>query len=749
MTAASTPSTSVRQPEPQQDKNAAVATADLGPIDLKRAWLLGLPLALTVLLSAFLLFQVQPLMSKQILPWFGGSPSVWTTAMLFFQCLLFAGYAYAHVLARYLALRQQALLHVTLLLVAAALAWSILPDATLKPHGAQAPVAGILVLLLGCVGLPYFCLSTTGPLIQHWFGKAYPGRSPYRLYALSNVGSLLALLSFPFAFEPVLTLQAMAALWSWGFWLFAGMCAAVAWAMWGMQAMPSTKPAAEPAQSGTSGPGLWRRLVWIGLPALASLAFVATTDRVSHDIAPEPRLWITTLSLYLLTFIICFDHERWYRRGPVAIACLLAVLLLAASRDLPGWLGLDWDIGVTELRWSHFATMFLICLLCHGELVRAKPSEHRHLTDFYLCLSLGGACGGLFVALVATPLFNEYHEWPMCLAAALGLALRVLRPAGASQRSGWLLAGLGVALAGAVAWLVTPQLQGVAASDEYRDTYLSRQRNFYGTVSVKERIDLQDPAMSYRVFYSGQITHGIQLLQPAKRGLAVSYYGPESGVGLALDYAKGRHASLRVGIIGMGIAALANYARDTDSYDFYEINPQVVDVARTLFDNLARCRAVSQRVILGDARLQLEQDVNSQQYDVLVLDAFSGGSVPVHLLTQEAFATYRRHLKPDGIIAINITNGYLNLHPVVKRQAQALGMGYRFRFSASRPAQLIRKAHYALLTRDQEFLRRHPNAYRQFFDDHGRLLRREDPEIPGVPLWTDGFSSINAIEIRD
>jgi hypothetical protein len=720
------------------------------PPRARRAGLLGLPLALTVLLSAFLLFQVQPLMSKQILPWFGGSPSVWTTAMLFFQCLLFGGYAYAHVLASRLALRQQAVLHALLLVLAAVLAWSILPTATLKPQGQQMPVATILLLLLQCVGLPYFCLSTTGPLIQHWFGKAYPGRSPYRLYALSNLGSFLALLTFPYLFEPMLTLQAMAALWTWGFWLFALLCALVAWGMWRRVAtVPTAAATPEPAPVDAAGPGAWRRLVWIALPALASLAFVATTDRVSHDIAPEPRLWITTLSLYLLTFIICFDHERWYRRRPVALACLLAVLLLAASRDLAGWLGLDWDISATELRWTHFATMFLICLLCHGELVRAKPREHRHLTDFYLCMSLGGACGGLFVALVATPLFNEYHEWPLCLAAAIGLALAVLRPAAASRRSRGLLAGVGIVLASGVAVLVTPQLQRAPASAEYRDQYLYRQRNFYGTVSVKERIDLQDPAMSYRVFYSGQITHGIQFIQPDKRSMPVSYYAPASGVGLALEHAKRHKASLRVGIIGMGIASLANYARPTDSYDFYEINPQVADVARTLFDNLARCQAASQRVIMGDARLQLEQASDSLKYDVLVLDAFSGGSVPIHLLTQEAFAIYQRHLTPDGIIAINITNGYLNLHPVVKRQAEALGMGYRFRFSGSQPEQLIRKSHYALLTRDEAFLRQHANVYRQFRDDQGRLLRTEDPEIPGVPLWTDSFSSINAIEIRD
>lgn len=714
----------------------------------RRAALLGLPLALTVLLSAFLLFQVQPLMSKQILPWFGGSPSVWTTAMLFFQCLLFAGYAYAHLLARYLTLRRQALLHLLLLLLAAVLAWSILPAAAFKPQGQQAPVASILALLLWCVGLPYFCLSTTGPLIQHWFGKVYPGRSPYRLYALSNLGSLLALLSFPYWFEPKLTLQTMAALWSWGFWLFALLCAMVVREIWALQPDPRAAPRPEPAQAGTAGPGAWRRLAWIALPALASLTFVATTDRVSHDVAPEPRLWITTLSLYLLTFIICFDHERWYRRRPVAVACLLAVLLLGAGRDLAGWLGLDWDPGVTELRWSHFATMFLICLLCHGELVRAKPAEHRHLTDFYLCMSLGGACGGLFVALVATPLFNEYHEWPLCLVAALVLALLVLRPAAGARRTGWWLAGAGPLLAGGVALLVAPQLQGTSVSDEYRDQYLYGRRNFYGTVSVMERIHLQDPAMSYRVFYSGQILHGTQFTDPAKRGLPLSYYGPASGAGVALEYAKSRRTALRVGIVGMGIATLANYARDTDAYDFYEINPQVVEVARTLFDNLARCKA-SQRVILGDARLQLEQAADSLQYDVLVLDAFSGGSVPIHLLTREAFEIYRRHLKPDGIIAINITNGYVNLHPVVKRQAEAAGLGYRYRFSDSEPELRIRRSRYALLTRDPEFLHRHPDAYRQFFDDQGRLLRTENPELPGVPLWTDSFSSINAIEIRD
>jgi hypothetical protein len=724
-------------------------------------WAVGGLLALVVFSSAYLVFQVQPLMSKFVLPWFGGSPSVWTTAMLFFQCLLFGGYAYAHLVARFLSIRQQTLAHIGLLVVAAVLAASIVPGEHLKPQGLESPVWSILLLLGSCVGLPYFCLSTTGPLIQHWFAHAYPGRSPYRLYSLSNLGSLLALLSFPYVFEPLLELQDIARYWSVGFAVFSVLCVIAAVQIRRVPGLPAGAGVAHAATGEpAAAPGMLQRLAWVGLPALASLAFIATTDRVSHDIAPEPRLWIATLSLYLLTFIICFDHERWYRRRVVAGLCLAAILLLTASRDLPEMFGLEWDISATEVRWSHFFTMFLICLMCHGELVRAKPKSHKYLTEFYLWMSFGGACGGLFVALVATNCFNEYYEWPLCLVAAIGVGIGILasasadgvpkrgREGGAISRQLAYGAG-GLMLVGGVLFLLDPLQWRQHPSSEFTDAYLQRSRNFYGTVAVKERIYPADPAQNYRVFYSGQITHGVQFTLADKRTLPISYYAPESGVGETLDYAKAKHPSIDVGIIGLGIGTLANYARPADRYDLYEINPQVVGVANTLFDNVANSRAGVKNVIVGDARLKLEQTADAVKYDVLVLDAFSGGSVPIHLLTREAFAIYQRHLKPDGFIAINITNGYLNLYPVVKRQAEHLGLGIRYKFQGSDGERKVRKSYYAILTRDADYLARYPSAYRRHVDDAGRLPREEDPNIPDVPLWTDSFSSINPIEIRD
>jgi spermidine synthase len=723
---------------------------------------IGVVLALTIFVSAFLLFQVQPLISKFILPWFGGSPTVWTTAMLFFQCLLFGGYAYAHMVARFLSIKQQSLIHIVLVIIAAYLAAFIVPGDNLKPTGAENPIWQILLLLGSCIGIPYFCLSTTGPLIQHWFSHAYPGRSPYRLYSLSNVGSFLALLSFPYLFEPFFEIPQIGRYWTICFWIFGASCVIAAFQM--LRIHPSFYAGNNGATSEQSTqpdiPSRWQRVGWVALPALASLAFIATTDRVSHNIAPEPRLWITTLSLYLLTFIISFDHERWYHRRTIAVLCLLAVALLSGSEDVPAWVGLEWDFGVTEVRWSHFLTMFLICFMCHGELVRLRPKSSNYLTEFYLWMSLGGACGGLFVGLVATNFFNEFYEWSLCLLSAIALSTFILVSSitpklqrnhnnGAATIKQFLISTGGLLLSGFLCFGLDPFQWRQHSTPEYEEIYLHRGRNFYGTVAAKERIHRTDPSQSYRVFYSGQITHGIQFTQTDKRTLPVTYYSLESGVGETLEYAKLKYPKIRVAIVGLGIGTLATYAREPDHYDFYEINPEVVQVANQWFDNVSRCKANMKQTILGDARLKLEQASKDVQYDVIVLDAFSGGSLPIHLLTREAFAIYHSHLKPNGFIVINITNGYLNLYPVVKRQAEYLGMRFRNKFQPSDSSRLIRNNHYMIITEDSEYLSLFPSMNRRHFDDNGSLIREEDPNIPNVPIWTDHFSSINPIEISN
>ncbi len=362
-----------------------------------------LPFALTIFTSAFLLFQVQPLLSKQILPWFGGSPAVWTTAMLFFQSLLCLGYLYAHALASLPSRKTQARIHVVLLVLAALLASRVLPGTELRPESPDSPVFQVLLILGVSVGLPYFCLATTGPLVQHWFTSTAHSSSVFRLYALSNVGSFLALLSFPYVLEPWLEQQEMGRLWTAGFWVFALLCLPVALGAWQNKspagAAPSGTADGVPAKQGSMvsalKPSLAQRLSWVALPALASLVFIATTDQISHDVAPEPGLWVATLGLYLVTFILTFDHPRWYR--PKLFAFLTLVLLLASSglSDIPRWLGIEWDYGVNEVRWSHYALLFVVCMLCHGELYRRRPVDTRRLTEFYLCMSVGGGVRGL------------------------------------------------------------------------------------------------------------------------------------------------------------------------------------------------------------------------------------------------------------------------------------------------------------------------------------------------------------------
>jgi len=459
--------------------------------------------ALTIFTSAFLLFQVQPLISKQILPWFGGSPAVWTTAMLFFQSLLCLGYFYAHALASMSSRKTQARIHVVVLILAALLASRVLPGAELRPESPDSPVLQVLQILGLSVGLPYFCLATTGPLVQHWFTSTAHAQSVFRLYALSNVGSFLALLSFPYVLEPWLEQQQMGQLWTIGFWVFALLCLPVALGAW--QNKAETANATVNLGPKTKLP-IAQRLSWIALPALASLVFIAATDQISHDIAPEPRLWISTLGLYLVTFILTFDHPRWYRPRLFGGLALILLLLTAGMGDIPQWFGLEWDYGVNEVRWSHYALLFVVCMLCHGELYRRRPVDTRWLTEFYFCMSIGGAFGGLFVTLVATQWFDDYHEWLMALVIVALLATYVLFRTSLPRADGTgrlvRLGGVTTA-AGMVALLVVlqnPWSWREINKPDRSEILLAQERNFYGTVSVKERIFFEQPELNERVF---------------------------------------------------------------------------------------------------------------------------------------------------------------------------------------------------------------------------------------------------------
>lgn len=714
-----------------------------------RPWTL-VPFALTIFTSAFLLFQVQPLLSKQILPWFGGSPAVWTTAMLFFQILLCLGYLYAHGLARLPSRPLQARIHVALLVVSALLATRVLPGAEWRPATPDAPVMQVLLILGASVGLPYFCLATTGPLVQHWFTRTPHAHSVFRLYALSNVGSFLALLSFPYLLEPWLEQQQMGRLWTVGFWLFVLLCLPLAIGRWqapmAVQASP-TRPETLAEGSGAPAVGLVQRLSWVALPALASLVFIAATDQISHDVAPEPRLWITTLGLYLVTFILTFDHPRWYRPRVFALLTLLLILATAGISDIPAWFGLSWDYGVHELRWLHYGLLFVVCMLCHGELYRRRPQDPTRLTEFYLCMSVGGAFGGLFVTLVATQWFDDYHEWLMALVVAALLASRVLfrGPLPMSRFAAWGTVALSVAMVGLLVNLLNPWSWRDVRTAESTQVLLDQARNFYGTVTVTEHRYPGDPDRDERVFFSGSVTHGQQSLSPHLRHVPTTYYARDSGIGETLQWAMDRQPRLEVALIGLGAGTLANYAREADAYDFYEINPEAVRIAQRWFDNLSSCKARQQEIFLGDARLRMEQLPKNKRYDVIVLDAFTGGSVPIHLLTREAFGIYRDHLKPDGYLAINITNAYLNLYPVVKAQAQALGLSFRHKYQAFDETRNIRRNLHFIMTRDAAYLQAHPSVDREIRDEQGRLLGTDPQDLPGLRLWTDQFSSIAPI----
>lgn len=710
----------------------------------------GVCYALTIALSAFLLFQVQPLISKFILPWFGGSPSVWTTAMLFFQCALCGGYFYAFLLSRRCAPARQTWIHLALLAGAAWAAAYVIPGAELKPVGDEDPALRIIVLLSLSVGLAYFFLATTGPLIQHWYARAYPGRSAFRLYALSNAGSLFALLSFPYLFEPYFALQDIGRGWTLGFWAFAALCAASVLLNHVLPHQDLPEQDAAPASAGSAnpapadaGPSLAGRALWVLLPALASLAFITTTDHVSHNVAPEPRLWITTLGLYLLTFIVCFDHPRWYQRKFAAPLLVLALFLLSGRDELPGLLGLDLDYSLDQTRWAHFAVMFLICFVAHGELYRARPASARYLTEYYLLMSVGGACGGLFVSLVATHLFADYHEWPLMLLAALLLAGGVSwRVSAAGARRPAVVALVAGAAALVMYWEDPLSLRGQDKPGQ-ASTTLYQARNFYGTVTVADRRQAGAPESDMRIFYSGQVVHGVQFLSPDRKRANLTYYGEDSGAGQTLRYAASAKPALSVAVVGLGAGTLANYARTSDAYDFFEINPEVIKVANEFFDNLALCKAGTQRMYLGDARLKFETLPADRLYDVIVLDAFSGGSVPLHLLTREAFALYARHLAPDGLIVAHITNSYLDLYPVVRRQAQALGMNFR---AVDQPYDGARGIHF-----NRYFIMgRNPAYFAAFPPDGGSPKVRSSGLRPeDAPLWTDSFSSIAPIEIKD
>ncbi len=615
-----------------------------------------LAFSLTIFWGACLLFLVQPLIARFILPWFGGGPAVWTTCMLFFQVLLLGGYAYAHFSISRLTPRRQVITHLSLLFLAVLLL-PITPGDQWKPADGSHAAGHILLLLLACLGLPYVVLAATGPLLQAWFSKANPGVSPYRLYALSNIGSLLALLAYPFVLEPQLARQTQAAWWSLGLVIYAGLAAWCGVKVWRSSGDESVKGAIEDAEPTTP---LLHKLLWFALPACGVMLLLAITNKLCQDIAVVPFLWVLPLGLYLLSFIISFDSPRWYHRA--FWLPLLAVLLGLVLQNL---YQAESHPDITPLATLYLGTMFVACMVCHGEVFRLRPGAKR-LTGYYLSISAGGAVGGLFVALVAPFVFPDYFELHLALWLTAALVIIVLRQdptlpfRQGNARWAWALPFVALAALGyGLADVASTSLRGS----------LSVTRGFYGVLKVNDN-DTGNADLHHLTLQHGATIHGLQYVDPEKRTFPSSYYTSTSGIGRLLRTHK-PGGGRKVGAIGLGCGTLATWGNPGDTFRFYEINDDVARLATSTFTYLKDSKAKTE-LVMGDARLSMEREPD-QQYDVIVLDAFSSDAIPVHLLTLEAFDHYQRHLKPDGVIAVHVSNRYLDLHPVVYRIADKIG----------------------------------------------------------------------------
>src|SRR3954471_1354097 len=659
--------------------------------------------ASAIFLGAFLLFLVQPIIAKQILPWFGGSAAVWATCMVFFQMVLLVGYAYADFTTRRLSAKKQAILHVTLL-AASLLVLPITPDVAWKPQGDENPSWRIIGLLTLTIGLPYFILSTTSPLLQAWFARRFQHAIPYRLFALSNLASLLALLAYPVIVEPWISTVTQSVSWSVCYALFAMLCGYAAVASARTEAAVETLSATAAAVE--AAPTSMRQLSWLVLGAMESFPLLAFTNHICQNVASLPFLWILPLSLYLATFILCFDHSRWYRRN---FYLLLAAILLPLMAWFSGSLNLKLVVPM------YLAGLFVCCMFCHGELALLKPAP-RYLTRYYLMISLGGAIGGLLVGLVAPYVLTGYFELAIGLiACALLLLYRTFLMA-------WWVMLVSAAVVGATAW-------GAGKAIDYQiSNSRIMMRNFYSVLKTRET---EEPT-PFRSLVHGGIMHGGQLMDPQYRLRASSYLGPSSGYGRM--FASLPDAPRKVGVIGLGAGSIIAYARKGDTFRFYEINPQVVDVAKHEFTFMQDTPAKIE-VVLGDGRLSLEREPD-QQFDVLAMDAFSGDSIPMHLLTRQAMEIYLRHLKPGGVLAFQATNRFINIAPIVASLAAEFGLSAvlisDFPESESGADYWTSSTDQVLVTSNRKLLEAEPVR-----------SAASDIAVPaGFRVWTDDFNNL-------
>jgi SAM-dependent methyltransferase len=757
----------------------------------------------TIFLGAGLLFVVQPMVGKMVLPLLGGTPAVWSTCMVFFQAALLLGYAYAHASTAWLGVRRQAILH----LIVLALPLAVLPlgvDQRLLHSGTGHPVLGVLVLLSAAVGLPFVVVSASAPLLQKWFASTgHPSaRDPYFLYAASNLGSMLALLGYPFLIEPRLPLRtadwgSQTRLWSAGYVTLAVLTAACAIALWWSgRTVSEVEGLATPGEGDAGAPTLRDRLRWIALSAVPSSLLLGATTYITMDVAAVPLLWVLPLAAYLLTFIVVFG--RWpLRLHWMVTAALLPAVLLMIFAMVSGLLKQVW---VTVL--CHLLLLLVVALACHGELARRRPSP-RHLTEFYLLMSAGGVLGGLFNALVAPLVFNSLAEYPLAMVLAcvlvLGIAersgpgpaplLTVALPVGVAALAlvlyssslavrldlSFLINALGLGSTAVGTWLLNLEstvnkeliygppvvaafflrrrpiamglgLVGVLMAAGYVDARNNDQvrqaRSFFGVL----RISRVEGDKGYTELRHGTTIHGRQSLDPTRREEPQAYYHRRGPIAQLYAELERRGRPLHTAVIGLGTGTMAAFARPGDTMTIYEIDRLVRDIALepTYFTYVAdaRARGATIRVDMGDARLRLEavrRDRPSEKYDLILVDAFSSDAIPVHLLTREALAVYLDLLNPDGVVAFHVSNRYLRLEPVVANLAEDAKLGGRLLIDDPFSGESEGGIETTLAV-----LARTPAPFGSLADDVHWTATSLDVE-PRVGVWTDDFHSLLTI----
>lgn len=739
--------------------------------------------SITLFVAAALLFAVEPLVGKLLLPKFGGAPAVWNTCLVFFQASLLAGYGYAHLISRGLPRRVQLALH--LLVVAAA--WLALPIATSPrwlPPGGASPTPWLLAMLAASAGLPFFALSATAPLLQTWFaGTGHrQAHDPYFLYAASNAGSMIGLLAYPTLIEPNLPLTSQGRAWAIGYALLCALIAACAavFCRSPSPALPLFAAAASRSPVERQAPGAWTRARWLALAFVPSSLLLAVTAHLSSDVSPVPLMWVAPLTLYLLSFILVFARlPGWVHR--LMTLALPVVVLAQAYFVFTEEAGVQYPMAWLAL--LHLAVFFVAAMVCHGELARTRPPP-AHLTEFYFWMSLGGVLGGLFNALLAPLLFHSMFEYPLGLALACMLAPPLCaRPLLSAWRPFRRLAQttrprhtIGLDLAAPVViglaaatiffrwssedrqpedsrWpalavialcaLASPRpvrfglsvaavFWTVAWYDDVVTHLVARERGFYGVLQVRTDTDEEFYYLDH-----GHIRHGQQRRSEdsVMRDVPLIYYHPDGPIGQVFQAWPGRNDRQPVAVVGLGVGSLAAYGEPGQPFTFFEIDPAVEQIARNanFFTYLADSRADC-RVVLGDARLSLAREPDGR-YGLIVVDAFSGDAIPVHLLTREALELYLRKLAADGIAAFHISNQFLDLAPVLGNLAKDLrlfGLDQLQGVAREELAKGKSDSHWVVIARRRKDLQWLAG------DDRWQPLAAR----PGLPLWTDDYTSL-------